>query len=277
MNAHSPLREILAKASPLRSGDVLAGVAAANDEERVRAQMLLADVPLKRFLNEAVVPYEQDEVTRLILDSHDAAAFAPISSFTVGQFRDWLLTDAADTQTLSALAAGITPEMAAAASKLMRLQDLVLVASKCSVVTRFRNTIGLPGHLSVRLQPNHPTDEPAGIAASILDGLLYGNGDAMIGINPATDSIASICDLLNMLDAIIQRYEIPTQSCVLTHVTTSIEAINRGVPLDLVFQSIAGTEAANASNMYDLPVPPGAANIPRPPAVNPGNTKSIGR
>ena len=247
MNAHSPLREILAKASPHRSGDVLAGVAAANDEERVRAQMLLADVPLKRFLNEAIVPYEKDEVTRLILDTHDATAFAPISSFTVGQFRDWLLTDAADTQALSALAAGITPEMAAAASKLMRLQDLVLVASKCSVVTRFRNTIGLAGHFSARLQPNHPTDDARGILASTIDGLYYGSGDAVIGINPASDSLENIARLLCLLDELIAHYEIPTQSCVLTHVTNAVELIRRGVPLDLCFQSIAGTEKANAS------------------------------
>ena len=247
MNAHSPLREILAKASPHRSGDVLAGVAAANDEERVRAQMLLADVPLKRFLNEDVVPYEKDEITRLILDSHDAAAFAPISSFTVGQFRDWLLTDAANARTLAALAAGITPEMAAAVSKLMRLQDLVLVGSKCSVVTRFRNTIGLPGHFSVRLQPNHPTDDARGILASTIDGLYYGSGDAVIGINPASDSLENIARLLYLLDELIARYAIPTQACVLTHVTNAVELIRRGVPLDLCFQSIAGTEKANAS------------------------------
>ena len=247
MNAHSPLREILAKASPHRSGDVLAGVAAANDEERVRAQMLLADVPLKRFLNEDIVPYEKDEITRLILDSHDAAAFAPISSFTVGQFRDWLLTDAADTQCLTTLAGGITPEMAAAASKLMRLQDLVLVASKCSVVTRFRDTIGLAGHFSARLQPNHPTDDARGILASTIDGLYYGSGDAVIGINPASDSLDNIARLLYLLDELIAHYEIPTQSCVLTHVTNAVELIRRGVPLDLCFQSIAGTEKANAS------------------------------
>lgn len=252
MNAHSTLREILAKASPLRSGDVLAGVAAANDEERVRAQMVLADVPLKRFLNEEVVPYEQDEITRLILDSHDAAAFAPISSFTVGQFRDWLLTDAANAESLAALTAGITPEMAAAASKLMRLQDLILVASKCSVVTRFRNTIGLPGHFSVRLQPNHPTDDARGILASTIDGLYYGSGDAVIGINPASDSLENIARLLCLLDELIARYEIPTQSCVLTHVTNAVELIRRGVPLDLCFQSIAGTEKANASFGIDL-------------------------
>ena len=209
--------------------------------------MALADIPLKHFLDEALIPYEDDEVTRLIIDGHDRAAFDPVSHLTVGGLRDWLLGDMADETSLRALAPGLTPEMAAAVSKIMRVQDLVLVAQKIRVVTRFRNTMGLRGRMSTRLQPNHPTDEPAGIAASILDGLLYGNGDAMLGINPATDSLSSICAMLEMLDAIIQRYEIPTQACVLTHVTTSIEAINRGVPLDLVFQSIAGTEAANAS------------------------------
>jgi ethanolamine ammonia-lyase large subunit len=241
------LKDVMAKASPARSGDFLAGVAAQNDGERVAAQMALANIPLKHFLQEALIPYESDEVTRLIIDTHDKQAFTAVSHLTVGGLRDWLLSDAADEQSLRALAPGLTPEMAAAVSKIMRVQDLVLVAQKIRVVTRFRGTMGLRGRLSTRLQPNHPTDEPAGIAASILDGLLYGNGDAMIGINPATDSIASICAMLEMLDAIIQRYEIPTQACVLTHVTTSIEAINRGVPLDLVFQSIAGTEAANAS------------------------------
>ena len=241
------LRELLAKATPARSGDYLAGVAAANAEEQVAAQMALANVPLRHFLQEAVIPYEEDEVTRLIMDSHDQAAFAPISHLAVGEFREWLLGDTANESTLSALAAGLTPEMVAAVSKLMRIQDLILVAQKTRVVTAFRNTIGLSGCMSTRLQPNHPTDDPAGISASILDGLLYGNGDAVIGINPATDNLGSIGDLLKMLDAIIQRYGIPTQACVLTHVTSSIEAIERGLPLDLVFQSIAGTEAANAS------------------------------
>ncbi len=248
------LRELLAKASPLRSGDCLAGVAAASDAERAAAQMTLADVPLKQFLSEAVIPYESDEVTRLIIDSHDAAAFAPVSHLTVGGLRDWLLGDQAGEAELRALAPGLTPEMAAAVSKIMRVQDLILVAQKIRVVTRFRNTMGLRGHMSTRLQPNHPTDDPAGIAASTLDGLLYGNGDAMIGINPATDSMGSICTLLEMLDAVIQRYEIPTQSCVLTHVTSSIAAIERGAPLDLVFQSIAGTEAANSSFGISLKV-----------------------
>lgn len=242
-----PLKELLAKASPLRSGDVLAGLAAATEEERVRAQMALADVPLTRFLHECVVPYEEDEVTRLIIDGHDAQAFAPVSSFSVGQLRDWLLTDAADADTLAALAPGLTPEMVAAASKLMRLQDLILVASKCRVVTRFRNTIGLPGTFSVRLQPNHPTDDLKGIAASTLDGLCYGCGDAVIGINPATDSLDNIIRISEMLDGLITRYGIPAQSCVLTHVTTTMEAIARGAPVDLCFQSIAGTQQANAS------------------------------
>jgi len=241
------LRTLLAKASPARSGDRLAGIAAENDEERVVAQMTLADVPLKTFVQDLIVPYEDDEVTRLIVDEHDAAAFAAVSHLTVGDFRNWLLSDAADENALTALAPGLTPEMSAAVSKIMRNQDLILVAKKCRVVTRFRNTIGLAGRLSTRLQPNHPTDDPTGIAASVIDGLMYGSGDAVIGINPATDSIAAVTALIKMLDEVIATYSIPTQSCVLTHVTTSIEAINRGAPLDLVFQSIAGTEAANAS------------------------------
>ncbi|WP_230368893.1 ethanolamine ammonia-lyase subunit EutB [Paludibacterium denitrificans] len=202
-------------------------------------------MPLVRFLSEVVIPYEQDEVTRLIIDTHDQQAFAPLSSMTVGEFRNWLLSDAADSQRLAEVAAGITPEMAAAVSKLMRNQDLILVARKCRVITRFRNTLGLPGHLAVRLQPNHPTDDPRGIAAAVLDGLLYGAGDAVIGINPATDSPSAIGELLRRLDDVRERYAIPTQSCVLTHVTTTLELIRQGAPVDLVFQSIAGTEQAN--------------------------------
>jgi ethanolamine ammonia-lyase large subunit len=246
------LKDLLAKATPLRSGDLLAGVAAASAEERVVAQMALADLPLTTFLTDAVVPYESDEVTRLIIDGHDAAAFETISHLTVGDFRNWLLGDEADSAMLSKVAAGITPEMAAAVSKLMRNQDLILVAQKCRVVTAFRGTIGLPGRLSTRLQPNHPTDDAAGIAASLLDGLLYGSGDAVIGINPATDNVQQVVRLVGMLGDIIQRYAIPTQSCVLTHVTNTLEAINRGAPVDLVFQSIAGTEAANRSFGIDL-------------------------
>src|SRR5467141_313042 len=248
------LKDLMAKASPKRSGDTLAGIAAKNDEERVVAQMALAEVPLRTFLSEALIPYEQDEVTRLIIDGHDAAAFRPVAHLTVGDFRDWLLSDAADEGTLSALAPGLTPEMAAAVSKIMRVQDLILVGQKCRVVTRFRNTLGLKGRLSTRLQPNPPTDDPSGIAASIVDGLMYGSGDAVIGVNPATDSVAAVIALIHMLDAVITKYEIPAQSCVLTHVTTSIEAINRGAPVDLVFQSIAGTQAANAGFGVNLRV-----------------------
>ena len=246
------LKDLLAKATPLRSGDQLAGLAADTDAQRAAAQIALSDVPLATFLNELVVPYEADEVSRLIIDTHDGVAFKTVQHLTVGGFRDWLLSDHATTEALAKLAPGLTPEMAAAVSKIMRVQDLVIVAKKCRVVTKFRNTIGLKGRMATRLQPNHPTDDAAGIAASIVDGLLYGNGDAVIGINPATDSIGQVMALVEMLDGIISRYEIPTQSCVLTHVTTTIEAINRGAPVDLVFQSIAGTEAANRSFGIDL-------------------------
>ena len=246
------LRELLAKASPLRSGDELAGVAAQSREERVAAQACLAAVPLKRFLEELVVPYEEDEVTRLIVARHNSAAFAPVSGLTVGEFRDWLLRYETDGLVLTALAAGLTPEMVAAVSKLMGNQDLILVAAKVRIVTRFRNTLGLPGRLSVRLQPNHPTDDPRGIVASIIDGLMYGCGDAVIGINPATDSPAACAALLRLLDQMIREYEIPTQSCVLAHVTTSLRCMEAGEPVDLVFQSIAGTEAANRSFGVDL-------------------------
>ena len=248
------LRTLMARATPLRSGDQLAGVAAANAQERVAAQMALADLPLTRFLNEAVVPYEEDAVTRLIFDSHDARALMPVRHLTVGEFRNWLLGDAADADSLAALAPGLTPEMVAAVSKLCRLQDLVLIARKCSVVTRFRGSIGLPGRLATRLQPNHPTDDAAGIAASLLDGLLHGCGDAVIGINPATDNVTQVVRLLHMLDSVISRYEIPTQSCVLTHVTNTLQAIERGAPVDLVFQSIGGTEGTNRSFGIDLAV-----------------------
>lgn len=239
------LKDLLAKASPLRSGDALAGLAAADDEERAAAQLALADVPLKRFLEETVVPYEKDEVTRLIIDSHDTGAFQPLSHMTVGDFRNWLLSDQAGEASLGAAINGLTPEMVAAVSKICRNQDLVLIAQKCRVVTKFRNQLGLAGRLSTRLQPNHPTDDPRGIAASLFDGLMYGNGDAVIGVNPATDSIEAVLTLQRMLHDVIAAYDIPTQSCVLAHITTTIEAINRGAPVDLVFQSIAGTEAAN--------------------------------
>ena len=246
------LKTVLAKATPARSGDYLAGVAAETYAERMAARMCLAAIPLKKFLEELIIPYETDEVTRLIVDTHDQQAFAEISHLTVADFRDWLLSDIADSATLKRIAPGITPEMAAAVSKLMRNQDLILVAKKCHVTTAFRNTIGLPGHLSVRLQPNHPTDDARGIAASMLDGLLYGAGDAVIGINPATDSLPALMDLYYGIDDVIDQYQIPTQSCILTHVTNQIQLIERGAPLDLVFQSIAGTEKANKSFGIDI-------------------------
>ena len=241
------LREVMAKATPLRSGDALAGLAATTEQERVAARWVLADVPLQRFLDEALIPYESDEVTRLIIDGHDRAAFAPVSGLTVGGLRDWLLSDAATPAVLERLSAGLTPEMVAAVSKLMRNQDLMLVAKKREVVTRFRNTVGLRGHLSVRLQPNHPTDDPAGIVASLIDGLLHGAGDAVIGVNPVSDSVPDLVRLNHVLAEVIERGAVPTQSCVLTHVTNTLQAMQLGAPVDLVFQSIAGTEAANRS------------------------------
>ena len=246
------LKTLLAKATPKRAGDELAGIAAADATERVAAQFALADLPLAHFLQEAVVPYEEDEVTRLIVDSHDREASAPVSALTVGEFRDWLLSNAADEAALARLAPGLMPEMAAAVSKLMRLQDLIAIAAKCRVVTRFRNTIGLAGTLSTRLQPNHPTDDLRGIAASILDGLMLGSGDAVIGINPATDSLDKYIELTRFLDRLRDRLDFPGQSCVLAHVTTALAAIERGAPVDLVFQSIAGSEAANRNFGIDL-------------------------
>jgi ethanolamine ammonia-lyase large subunit len=238
---------LLAKASPYRTGDVLAGVCADSYEERIAAQIALVDVPLKTFLNDVIIPYEQDDITRLIIDDHDVSSFSLISSFTVGDFRDWLLKNETNTEVLRSVEAGITPEMAAAVSKLMRNQDLIAIAKKCLVVTKFRNTIGLKGHFSTRLQPNHPTDDLKGIAASMIDGLLYGSGDACIGINPATDSPAAVLNLLNLIDTLRQQFEIPTQSCVLSHITTTLELINKGAPVDLCFQSIGGTEKTNTS------------------------------
>jgi ethanolamine ammonia-lyase large subunit len=239
------LKAVLARASSRRSGDELAGLTAGSDAERVAARAVLADLPLKIFLEEPLIPYEEDEVTRLIFDTHDQAAFAPISHLTVGGFRDWLLSYDATPTVLAGLAPGLTPEMVAGVSKLMRNQDLITVARKCHVAKKFRNTVGLPGHLSSRLQPNHPTDDLRGIAASTLDGLLYGVGDAVIGINPATDSVQNCLSLLGMLDDLRQRYEIPTQTCVLTHVTNAIEVMGKGGAMDLVFQSIAGSQLAN--------------------------------
>ncbi|KQQ30624.1 ethanolamine ammonia-lyase [Methylobacterium sp. Leaf123] len=246
------LATLMAKATPVRSGDCLAGIAAESAEENMAARWCLAEVPLKEILARPLIPYDEDDVTRLILDDHDEAAFAEIAALTVGDFREFLLT--ASSGTLARIAPGVTPEIAAAVCKIMRNQDLILVAKKCRVVTRFRNTIGLPGTLAVRLQPNHPTDDPAGVTASILDGLSYGCGDAVIGINPVSDSIQTMGTLLRLFDGIIGRLEIPTQACVLTHVTTTLDAMNRGLPVDLVFQSIAGTQRANASFGVTLPI-----------------------
>jgi ethanolamine ammonia-lyase large subunit len=252
--AFDDLKTLLAKASPARSGDALAGVAAQSAIERVAAKMALADLPLKTFLNVELVPYEEDEVTRLILDSHDLTAFAPVSHMTVGAFREWLLDTRTTTSQLAALAPGLTPEMAAAVSKIMRAQDLIVVAVKCSVITAFRNTIGLAGRLSTRLQPNHPTDDSRGIAASLLDGLLFGVGDAVIGVNPATDSVQDYVRIVTLLDEVREHLDVPTQTCCLGHVSTAIQAINLGAPVDLVFQSIAGSEKANGGFGISLSV-----------------------
>jgi len=246
------LADLMAKATPKRSGDELAGVAARTAQERVVAQMRLVEVPLKIFLTQHLIPYEDDEVTRLIIDEHDDETFKLISHLTVGDFRNWLLSDSTTSEMLKNIQAGLTPEMVAAVSKVMRNQDLIAVAQKCQVITSFRNTIGLKNRLSTRLQPNHPTDDVSGIAASILDGLMYGSGDAVIGINPATDNVKQSIKLLNLIDEVICKYQIPTQSCVLTHVTNTIEAINQNAPVDIVFQSIGGTEATNSSFGFNL-------------------------
>jgi ethanolamine ammonia-lyase large subunit len=245
-HAFDDLRQVMAHASPARSGDYLAGVGAATAQQRMAARHVLADLPLTTFLNEALVPYEDDAITRLVIDSHDAAAFAPIRHMTVGDWRNWLLGDAATPEALAALAPGLTPEMVSAVSKIMRNQDLIAVARKCRVVTRFRNTQGLAGRIGVRLQPNHPTDDLRGVAASVLDGLMLGAGDAVIGINPVSDSMATLEGLCRMFDTLIQGLEIPTQACVLTHVTNTLQLMNAGVPVDLVFQSIGGTEKTNS-------------------------------
>ncbi|AWN23450.1 ethanolamine ammonia lyase large subunit [Deinococcus irradiatisoli] len=248
--AFADLRELLGRASAQKSGDELAGLAARSAQEREAARTLLADVPLRTLLDEPLIPYESDEITRLIVDSHDAQAFAPIAHLSVGELRDWLLS--ATPAELVSVRGGLTPEMVSAACKLMRNQDLMLIASRCEVVTRFRNTLGLRGHFSTRLQPNHPTDDPRGVLASTLDGLMFGAGDAVIGVNPALDSLDACLKLLHLLDDLREHLEIPTQTCVLTHVTTTLQAIERGAPVDLVFQSIAGTQAANRGFGLDL-------------------------
>lgn len=242
----------MAKATPLRSGDVLAGLGAETEIERVAAQFALADVPLKTFTEELLVPYEKDEVTRLIIDTRDEVALKEIEHLTIGEFRDWLLSTEVTNEELEKITLGLMPEMVAAVSKIMSNQDLILVASKRQVVTKFRNTLGLKGHFSTRLQPNHPTDDVKGVAASLLEGLLYGIGDAVIGINPATDNLQNAITLWKMMDDVRNEFNIPTQTCVLSHITTTIEAVGAGAPVDLVFQSIAGTEKANSSFGVDL-------------------------
>lgn len=246
------LKDLLAKATPERSGDQLAGVAAQGPVQRLAAQMALADLPLRTFLNEEVIASDDDDVSRLIADQHDAVAFAPIATLTVGEFREWLLKPETGQRALEAITYGVTPEMVAAVSKIMRLQDLIAVAAKREVVTRFRSTIGLSGRLSTRNQPNHPTDDSRGIAASAIDGLLMGSGDAVIGVNPATDSVEDYVRIVSLLDELRERLAIPTQTCCLGHVTTAIRAMEAGAPVDLVFQSVAGSQKANQGFGIDL-------------------------
>jgi ethanolamine ammonia-lyase large subunit len=241
------LAELMAKATPQRSGDQLAGIAANSYQERVAAQMALAEIPLSEFLEIPLIPYEDDEITRLIFDTHDKENFKTISHLTVGDFRNFLLDTKIQKKDLTELQKAITPEIAAAVSKIMSIQDLILISSKCEVITSFRNTIGIKGHLSTRLQPNHPTDDIKGILASVIDGLFYGSGDALIGINPAFDNVTNQINLLKMLDDVRLQYQIPTQTCILSHITNTILAIEQGAPVDLVFQSIGGTQKTNTS------------------------------
>jgi ethanolamine ammonia-lyase large subunit len=239
------LKELLAKATPERSGDQLAGVAANGPVERLAAQMVLADVPLRTFIQQDILGVDGDEITDLIFARHDPIAFAPIAHLTVGEFREWLLAPTATSDVLAKLRTGLTPEMVAAVSKIMRIQDLIAVAAKCRVVTKFNNTLGLEGHLATRNQPNHPTDDSRGILASAVDGLMMGTGDAMIGVNPATDTVEDYIRVVSLLDKLCQTLEIPTQHCCLGHVTVALKAMDLGAPVDLVFQSVAGSQKAN--------------------------------
>jgi len=240
----SSVKDLLAKASPHRSGDALAGLAADGPIERLAAQSCLADVPLKAFLDD-VLEVDGDAVSALIAAQHDPSALAPVASLTVGELRDWLLDPATSGADIKALKWGLTPEMVAAVSKIMRPQDLIAVSAKIEIVTRFRSTIGLKGRLSTRNQPNHPTDDSRGIALSALDGLLMGAGDAVIGVNPATDSVPDYIRICEVLEAIRTQLDIPTQHCCLGHVTTALAAMGQGAPVDLVFQSVAGSAKAN--------------------------------
>jgi ethanolamine ammonia-lyase large subunit len=241
------LADLFAKANEEKSGDQLAGLAAQSEQERVAAKFALADVPLQQIVDNPLVPPEQDDVTRLILETHDQAGFATIKSMTVGEFREFILSDETDEAALKALHWAITPEIAAAVTKLMSNKDLVLAANKIRVVTRCRNTMGQRGVLGIRLQPNHPADDAAGILLSAFDGLLYGCGDAVIGVNPATESVESVGAILHALKRLIDVYKIPTQACCLAHISTQLKAMESGAPLDLLFQSVAGTQKANES------------------------------
>ncbi len=252
--AFADLRELLAKANERKSGDELAGIAACSERERAAAKFALADVPLAVIVANPVVDPNADDVTHLILESHDQRAFASLASLTVGEFREFLLDDATTPDTLHALHNAITPEIAAAVTKIMGNKDLVYVAAKIRNVTRCRNTIGERGVFGVRVQPNHPTDDLAGILVSSVDGLAFGCGDAVIGVNPSTDSVESVAAILRLLDRLIDTYSIPTQACCLAHITTQLAALDRGAPVDLLFQSIAGTQAANASFGVSLPM-----------------------
>jgi ethanolamine ammonia-lyase large subunit len=250
MTEHYPfsdIREVLAKANEEKSGDQLAGIAATSERERVAAKCALADMPLIDLLNNPIIPPETDEVTRLILESHDASAFQRIRSMTVGAFREFILSDRTAEAELKSLKWGITPEMAAAVAKLMSNKDLVLAASKIRNVTRCRNTMGERGVLGIRLQPNHPSDDVGGILLATFDGLLYGCGDAVIGVNPATDSVEAVAAILSALESLITVLGIPTQACCLAHITTQLTCLDRAAPVDLLFQSVTGTQAANVS------------------------------
>ena len=241
------LRDLFAKANEEKSGDQLAGLAARSEQERVAAKYALADLPLQEIVENPLVPPEEDDVSRLILETADQQTFSTIKSMTVGELREFILGDEADEGALKKLHWAITPEIAAAVAKLMSNKDLVLAANKIRVVTRCRNTMGERGVLGIRLQPNHPADDAAGILLSAFDGLLYGCGDAVIGVNPATDAVESVSAILHALNRLIEAYRIPTQACCLAHISTQLKAMERGAPVDLLFQSVAGTQKANES------------------------------
>src|SRR5579863_1275217 len=243
----SDLRELFAKANEVKSGDELAGIAARSERERVAAKRQLAELPLDEILQNPLIDPEQDDVSRLILDSFEQENFQPLKSMTVGEFRERLLDDAATESELRTIQRAIIPEIAAAVAKIMSNKDLVLAAARIRNVTRCRNTMGERGVLGIRVQPNHPVDDIGGILLAAFEGLLYGCGDAVIGVNPAADSEETVSAILQALARLIDAYGVPTQACCLAHITTQLEAMKQGAPLDLLFQSVAGTEAANRS------------------------------